>query len=166
VVSAPRSLLTELARLNDRTLDAGRGRRAADKSTGTAIVRVGTAREQTSKPGDALARPRQQDDDERAADERVLSLRLEIVDARTQRAPDASADARPAREVERPAPKPTPVSRPSELALGWPDAPPSAAARQGTPAAYRAIAAYDAQVQLQNQFRHPDDEPQRIRLRA
>jgi hypothetical protein len=163
-------LLNELSRLNDRTLDAGRGRRAADKSPGTAIVRVGPARDQRSaaaKPGDALARPRQQEDDERSADERVLSLRLEIVDARTQRAPDTSADARAAREVERPAPKPAP--RPNDLALAWPDPPPSAAARairQGTPEAYRAVAAYDAQVQLENHFRRPDDAAQHIRMRA
>jgi hypothetical protein len=157
-------LLNELARLNDRTLDAGRGRRAADKSPGTAIVRVGPARDQSSaaaKAGDALARPRQQEDDERPADERVLSLRLEIVDARTQRAPDASSDAR---EIERPAPKPAP--RLNNLALAWPDPPPSAAARQGTPEAYRAVAAYDAQVQLQNHFRRSDDEAQYIRMRA
>ena len=132
-----------------------------------ASAQLAIERSAAAKAGDALARPRQQEDDERPADERVLSLRLEIVDARTQRAPEASSEARAAREVERPAPKP--AARPNDLSLAWPDPPPSAAAGatlQGTPEAYRAVAAYDAQVQLQSHFRRLDDEAPHIRMRA
>jgi hypothetical protein len=165
-------LLHSLARLRDRTLDATRDRRAVSKSLDAAIIRLSTAGELGPAAADGGKdsggkSSKDSFDDGANSHEDVLSS----LDARAQRAlyVRATSSARDESVVQSPQPR--------ELASSWPTQPPSAALRYGTPEAYRAVAAYGAQRELQAPVRRQDDKDDqgdkgdnanapRIRMRA
>jgi hypothetical protein len=153
-------LLHSLARLNDRLQDTARERGATAKSLGSAIIRVSAGSQLAPAAADGGKGSFDEDADSRERED-VLSLRLEIVDARPSRAVYVQATA--AREdsiVDAP--------QPLELASAWPAQQPSAALRYGTPEAYRAVAAYGAQRELQAPASRQDDSANapRLRMRA
>jgi hypothetical protein len=154
-------LLHSLARLNDRLQDAARDRGATARSLGSAIIRVSAGNQLAPAAADGGKGSFDQDADSRERED-VLSLRLEIVDARPSRAVyvQATAAAREESIVDAP--------QPLELAPAWPAQQPSAALRYGTPEAYRAVAAYGAQRELQAPASRQDDSGSapRLRMRA
>jgi hypothetical protein len=161
------NVLNELARMYERRLDAGRAQRSAPRVADLAATLVRQAKSQAPaaiSDDDADTGHPQVIGKPRATVPPRVSVRVQIV-ARERPQTTAVADARPTSIA------PSAAQRPRTAAVPLPPVLPEAAARAGTPEAYRAVAAYDAQLQQYNLARRDADNQdasasQRIRISA